>query len=239
MELLVELVPTKRFLEVARAIASYVDGFDIPEAPMGIPRPSSIVIGTVLRQALGYNYKVIAHVRLSDVNPVALASLVMGAELAELDGVLITVGDRPAYGTFVNQVYTDQAVEFLRNDIGVRIALGAILSLRYDLNAISSRVRKPFDFFHAMRVSRNNIDMLSRVSEMVSSLGKKLYAYVIVATPRNREFIESKLKQPFIRIDELRDFVDYVKDLVSGVVISCPLDREGRIEAVKLLHRIA
>ncbi len=239
MELLVELVPTKRFLEVARAVASYVDGFDIPEAPMGMPRPNSIIVGTLLRQALGYDYKVIAHARLGDVNPVALASLIMGAELAELDGVLITVGDRPAYGTFVNQMYTDQAVEFLRNDIGIRIALGAILSLRYDLNAISSRVRKPFDFFHAMRVSRNSIDVLSRVSEMVSSLGKKLYAYLIVATPRNREFVESELRQPFIEINELRSFVEDIRDLVSGVIVSCPLDREGRIEAVKLLHRIA
>jgi len=206
---------------------------------MGIPKPSSVVIGTALRQSLGYGYKVIAHVRLGDVNPVALASLVMGAEVVELDGILITVGDKPAYGTFVNQMYTDHAIEFLRNTIGVRIALGAILSLRYDLNAISSRVRKPFDFFHAMRVSRNNIDVLSRVSEIVSSLGKKLYAYIIVATPRNREFVETELKQPFIGINELRSFVEDVKDLVNGVIISCPLDGEGRIEAVKLLHRIA
>ncbi len=239
MELLIELVPTRSFMKVARAVASYVDGFDVPEAPMGIPRPSSVVIGTVLRQALGYGYKVIAHVRLGDVNPVALASLVMGAEIAELDGVLITVGDRPAYGTFVNQMYTDRAVEFLRNDVGVRISLGAILSLRYDFNAIGSRVRKLFDFFHVIRVSRNSIDALSRVSEMVAALGKKLYTYIIVATPRNREFIESELRQPFIEISELRDFVDYIRDLVSGVIVSCPLDKEGRIEAVKLLHRIA
>ena len=237
MEILIELVPSKKFLEYAKAVASYVDGFDIPESPMGIPRPSSTVIGAVLRRVLGYGYTVVSHVRLCDVNPVALASTVMGAEVAEIDGVLLTVGDKPVYGSSVNQLSSEQAAEFLRS-IGVKIALGAILSMRYELNAIKSRVEKPFDFFYALRVSIDSIERLSRVSEIVAALGKKLYAYAIVATHRNREFIEKELRQPYVELSRLCEFVERIQDFVNGVVLSCPLDREGQIESVKLLRSL-
>ncbi|HIP56720.1 MAG TPA: hypothetical protein EYH02_01410 [Ignisphaera aggregans] len=237
MEILIELVPSRKFLEYAKAVANYVDGFDIPESPMGVPRPSSTVVGAVLKRVLGHDYTVVSHVRLSDINPVALASTVMGAEVAELDGVLLTVGDKPVYGSSVNQLSSEQAAEFLRS-IGVRIALGAILSMRYELNAIRSRVEKPFDFFYALRVSIDSIEKLSRVSEIVTGLGKKLYAYAIIATQRNREFIEKELRQPYIELPKLSEFVEHVQDLVNGVIISCPLDREGQIESVKLLHSL-
>jgi hypothetical protein len=237
VDLLVELAPMRRYRELVMALQEHVTGFDVPEAPMGVPRPSSVVVSALIKRALGDSVKVFAHVRLGDVNPVGLASLVLGAEVAGIDGVLLTTGDKPAYGEFVRQITTEDAVDFLRRVVGVKVSLGAVISLRYGVEAIYSRLERPFSFYHVLRASRENVELLKAVSKRARELNKRLYAYLLVATERNRGLVES-LRQPFVNLESVEEEALLFKDLVDGLIVSCPNDREGLIEATRALGRV-
>ena len=236
MEVLTELVPKKRLIETLEKLDTLVDGFDIPESPMGIPKPNAIAIGILIKNRFSEK-SVYPHIRLADVNLVALSSLAMAAELGNLDGIIMTRGDKPRYSDIISYITTEEALEFLRNEMKVSIKLGAIISLRYSLDKIRERISKPFDLFTILRLSRNSIDKLMNISKYAKSLGKKIFAYIIIGTSRNIEFIEYTLKQPYVLLPNTVEFVKEIQDFVDGIIVSCPLDSETQIEILKVLQK--
>jgi len=88
-----------------------------------------------------------------------------------------------------------------------------------------------------LRASRENIELLKAVSKRARELNKRLYAYLLVATERNRGLVES-LKQPFVNLESVEEEALLFKDLVDGLIVSCPNDREGLIEAARALGRV-
>ncbi len=235
MRVLAELVPSLSSLRLATEIAGDVNGFDLPESPVGYPSANSVVIGALIKRSV-VGKVVISHVRLSDVNHVALASLAKGAEVSGIDGLLMTLGDEPKYGFRTSSLSTEEALSFLREVIKVRIKLGAVISLRYDLSDIVRRLERPFDFYLILRLSTSNLSKLEEVSKMAAREGKELYAYVIVSTGRNLSVVRS-LGQPYVGSGEVRDFLQRLEGLIDSAVISVPGDVRGLTEVLRLVTR--
>jgi len=199
-----------------------VDCFDVPESPLGYPGVNSVASCVYLKTR--YGVCCIAHVRLYDVNALALHSLAHACEVFGIDGLVLTMGDRPRVGTVVHDLCTEKAIELLRKT-GYRVKLGALISLRYSLEDILSRLSGTMaDFFFVLRLGWETMDDYVGVYRESRRLGKELYPYVLVATESNRKIL-SRINQPYILASELPDYLRELHGIVDGIVLSIPCER--------------
>lgn len=226
MEVLLELIPVKlrRAVEVLEKASPKVAGLDIPESPVGVPAPNSVAMGAAVK-ALLPETKVFSHIRLVDVNEVALLSLIKAAKAVGIDGVVLTRGDPPALGRAVGRLSTEEALDLVRSRVRHPVKLGAVLSMRYDEARIVERMRRGFNFFLVLRLSEDSMEKYLRVAEAAEVYGVKLYPYVIVESERNRALLES-LGQPSVRRRDVDRFIDELRGVAAGVIVSCPDDHE-------------
>jgi len=181
--------------------------------------------------------EVYPHVRIKDLNIIALASKAYLARILGIDGLVLLRGEGP--GKPCINLRTEEAAEKIRSLKGLnQLRLGAILSLKYSPEKVLERGINPnFSFYLLIRFSSTIQKELINVLTKIRSLGRKLYAYVLVASQSNRELVFS-LGQPYVREEEVQKFVSNVEGLVDGLVLSVPKDKEGlRRVLIKLRHR--
>ena len=205
---------------------------DIPESPMGEATASSIAVAAYLRAA-GFGC-VLPHVRVCDLNRLALLSVAKASRAIGAWGLLITYGDPPAIGSCTNAFASSiEAMEFVREATSSPPRLGAVLSLRYPLPEMLGRLRSPADFFLVLRLGENTWDKFVKVADEASALDKVLIPYVIVETKTNRDVIAA-LDQPVVRMSELGDWVGRVCQVVGNALLSLPdASRAEVVEAVE------
>ena len=223
-EILVRLV-----LEVSGDLDYYyrvsyglVDCYDIPESPLGYPGVNSVASCVYLKTR--YGACCIAHVRLYDINNVALHSLAKAVEAFRVDSLVLTMGDKPKIGSSVDELDTVSAINSLKKS-GYRTRIGAILSLRYGLEDIINRLRIGADFFLVLRLGMETLDKYRKIYRSAKDLGKELYPYIIVATDSNRKLL-ARIDQPYVEVNDIMDFISEIKDYVDGVILSVPKEKE-------------
>jgi len=200
---------------------------DIPESPMGVATPSSTAVAAYLRGA-GYGC-VLPHIRVCDVNQLALLAITKAARSIGVWGLLITYGDPPAVGSCAGAFTSSiDAIEFVRRSTRSSPRLGAVLSLRYGMPELAARIRTPADFFLVMRLGRHTWDKFVSVAEDARALGKELIPYVIVRTESNRHVLAS-LNQPVVDMEDLGEWVGKVCEVTNNVLLSLP---EALVEEV-------
>ncbi|KSW12217.1 hypothetical protein CF15_05530 [Pyrodictium occultum] len=238
MRLLGELEPTKNPDKLAlrvEKLAQAVDAIDIPEAPMGRPIASAAVLAAYIKAK--YFIDVVPHVRIVDVNTVGLLSILGGLRAAGVEEAVLLRGDRPALGGTVEELTVEEAASIAAKRLHGSPRLGAMLSLRYPMEAIRSRLEAPLSFYLVLRANYS-IERLAEVSKLARSLGKTLYPYVIVASKKNYEKLKMMLAdQPIYSLDEAIRFAEKVKSYVDGLLISSPGDMDTVAEAAREIKR--
>jgi len=222
--MLLELVVQRRKVldEVVTNVKDLVDCFDIPESPAGYPAPASLAVATYVKAK--YGVCAIPHVRLCDVNELALRSAIKAARVFDLNALVVTVGDPPRYGRCASDLTTDEAVRLIK-ELGYGVRVGSIISLRYDLRDIEERLSNDSDFYYVLRLDESSFSKYEEVVDMARSYGKELYPYVIVVTPANEELL-NRLGQPRIKLVDLRPFIQKLRGRCSGLVVSSPLEHQ-------------
>ena len=235
MKILMELVPRPsiRYVnEIVSLTKELVDCYDIPESPLGIPSVNSISTGVYIKAVTGK--PVVSHIRLYDVNRVALLSLAYAAYTYGVDGVVLTHGDKPVNSIIVNELNTEKAIKVLRKEIP-KLRIGAIISLRYPFEKIIRRIGIGADFFLVIRLDTSNFDKYLKILNVAEKEGVKLYPYVIIATEKNKSVLE-KLQQPYLRLEELKEFFLKYSMYLHGVVVSVPLDEKNMVKALTIIR---
>ncbi len=206
---------------------------DIPESPMGKATASSIAVASYLR-GTGLEC-VLPHVRVCDLNRLALLSVAKAARAIGVWGLLVTYGDPPVVGSCTDAfVSSAEAIEFVRRNISYAPRLGAVLSLRYPMPEMLSRLRSLADFFLVLRLGEETWNKFVSISEEATKLGKALIPYVIVRTKTNRG-IFAELDQPTVEMSELSYWVGRVCQVAGNVLLSLPeASREEVVEAVEI-----
>lgn len=193
---------------------------DIPDSPMGVATASSIAVAAYLR-GLGAGC-VLPHVRVCDVNRLALLSIAKAARAVGAWGLLITYGDRPSLGSCTGSFNSSvEAVELVRESMSPSPRLGLVLSLRYPLPKVIARLGAPADFFLVLRLGEGTWGKFVEVAEEASRVGKVLIPYVIVRTETNRGALTS-LDQPVVGVGELGDWVGRVCRVAGNALLSLP-----------------
>jgi len=238
MKILGELEPTKNNEKLAKRVeklAGVVDAIDIPEAPMGKPIAHAAILAAYIKAKYGID--AIPHVRVSDLNTVGLLSILGGLRATGIEEAVLLKGDPPIVGKEVEELTVESAAEVASSRLSGRPRLGAMMSLRYSLEAITKRLQAPLDFYLVLRPSYS-LEKLEQVSKLAKSLNKRLYTYIIVASSRNYpQLREMLVGQPVYNIDEAVRFATKIQRLVDGILISSPGDVDAISETAQRIKR--
>lgn len=226
MELIAELNPSRdpaRLVEVAERLSQVFDWIDVPDAPLGKPNYNSPVISTFLACR---GFRVIAHLRVADVNTIALKTITKTIGSLGVNRIVYLRGDPPQQGNPVFDFTPEEAVYYARTRPEAPEP-GLLLSLRKSLGEIMKRLSVPAGFYFLLNLdwgTQSNRRVLEEVSEIARGAGKKLYAYLIVPG--------EMCGSPAV----LRGLVSPAAGLIDGVVVSAPQSMECIISAGRVLR---
>jgi len=206
LELIAEYDPPRdrRLIEEgARALSRAYDLIDIPDAPLGKPNYSSPVYSAFLA-ALGY--RVVAHLRVSDVNLIAMKNITKSLGAVGVEGLVYLRGDPPYQGLPVDHVTPEEAVRYaLRRPEAPEP--GLLLSLRKPLEAIAERLSAGARFYFVLNHDwrgGSTWGKLEEVAELARSRGARVYVYAPARPAPGREALER------------------ASAVVNGLVVSAP-----------------
>lgn len=223
MRPIAELPPVKNkeiLMKRIRAIRELVEEVDVPDSPLGRPSAHAIAVASLALQA---GLDPIMHMRIRDINLLALKSLLGAAKLLGIRRVVPLTGDPPALGTSVDQLKTEDAVRAAKEE---GLVVGAMLSMRRNY---AERLRIGADFYLVLN--------LKRPEDMESLRGVEAYPYLLIRTSRNAELM-ARLGQPTLSLDEVNRFLDALHSYgVKAVVVSAPGDFEAELAALGAFRR--
>lgn len=231
MELLLEVPPVSRkFVEnVVEKSRGIFDGYFIPCAPAGIPMMDCLTTGVYVLSRLSPELKVYASLRARDYSLNHIVERALAAYEYGLSGLLVTRGDPPNYGDDCRDFTTENIIEFLR-ERNIRVPIGLTLSLRFPTESILNRVlsSKP-DFAVVLRYSRDTLYKLRELRTGISSARTRLHVFLLLGIGKNTSLFE-KLKQPYIRVEELSEAINELRNLADSIIVSSPNELYKAIE---------
>ncbi len=191
MKILNEFVPTRKFLKLADEIKDLVDGWNVTDSAAGFPAASGTVVSCVLKTK--YPEKIIVPIFILHYKgPVEVGGLALAADIIGLDGLAVTMGDKPKYGEPIKMLPSSEAArDFIRTTVKTKnLKLGCLLTARRSIEETLQRVREPWDFVYFMRLQDSSFDALKAVSAECKKLNKPLFAYFLVGTSKNVETVK-------------------------------------------------
>jgi len=254
MKILHEFVPTRKFLKMAEETKDLVDGWNVTDSAAGVPAPSGVAVSCVLKTK--YPDKVVIPIFILNYKgPVEVGALALAAEAVGLDGVVLTMGDDPIYGEPLGPKYwgkTENARDFLREKVKIKtLKLGCLLSPRpwrerygekakvgFTAQDMVERVKTGWDFAFFARLTSEVLPVLEEVSVEMRKLGKPIYTYFLIQTPRNVEILKKIGWQPTTTIDKAVEFAERLEGLVDGIIATCAGDYQGDLELLKALQKL-
>ena len=224
MRYVLELPPLSKGLidSVAPRVKRVFDAVFVPSAPAGVPLLDGLAISVYL--SVSFGLRTIFSIRLRDVNLNHVLEKVRVAEEFNLHGILLTRGDPPKYGTSRDELSSEEVMRYVRGR-GARVRLGLVASLRYPVESIARRLEHEPDFVFLMHYGPSTREKLREVCRVASSKPSELYVFLLLGLDRSRRVFE-ELSQEYFTCSSIRGALDELRDLVSGVVISSPLDVE-------------
>jgi hypothetical protein len=238
MKILNEFVPTRKFLKLAEELEGLVDGWNVTDSAAGFPAPSGVVVSCILKYKYPDKYVVpifILHYKGSvEVGGLALASDIIG-----LDGLIITMGDKPHFGEPIKELKSSEgAREFLRTNVKLKnLKLGCLLTSRRSVEDNIERVRGDWDFIYFMRLEDKTLPMLKEVAAECKKLNKPIFAYFLVATDKNQKTIEMIGWPPTTTMDKVEETAAKLDGVVDGIIATCAGDAEGDKEMLQKLQK--
>ncbi|MEM1927165.1 MAG: hypothetical protein QXS85_00255 [Acidilobaceae archaeon] len=240
MEILVELEPVKSREKLVKRVESLIevaDWVDVPDSPLGVTRFFSPMVSCFVKAAR-VEVKVIAHVRLLDLNRLAFESIVKTLEVCNVERIVPLTGDIiPGYVT-VKDLSSEEAVALVKSIAG-KLSPGLLLSLAKTLDEIERRVEAPADFYLVLNLTRENLEKIEAVSSLARRRGKLLYPYVILLGERSATRVPEKLRARGLSSEEALEVVGALEGLVEGVLLSAPGDFSLLLETARALRRRA
>ncbi len=259
MKILYEFIPRMDFLESAEETKDLVDGWNITDSAGGRPAPSGAAVACVLK-ARNPDKIVIPMLITNYKGPVEVGAVALAAEAVGVDGMVPDPGDPPQYGHPIRtredggcQLLTDpdeisqyrrstgpaeEVRSFLRNTVKIRnVRLGCLLTARRPAEDAIARISDEWDFGFFMRLEEESLATLRQVADESRRLGKAIYAYLIVETPKNKKTIGRIGWPSTSTLDRAEEFVAQLADVVDGIIPTCLGDRAGEAELLEKLQR--
>lgn len=225
----------EKIIELAKSLVEFSDIIDIPEAPLGFSSPSSPILSCIIKESIK-EANIITHLRLYDINRLALINTIMGLRISGINDVLLLRGDQPKIGRKVEEITPDEGIPLLRQHFK-RLNVGLLINLNKDLKEIEERIKLRASFYLITRPWYSK--KLGSVSRMIRKNNSKLYIYFVILTEKNREFLSRLIpKEEIVKIEELEERIEVVKEYIDGIVFSSPKDYHSLLTSLKIAGKI-
>jgi hypothetical protein len=207
-------------------VGGIFDAVFVPSAPAGVPLLDGLATSVYLSTSFGL--KTIFSIRLRDLNLNHVLEKVKVAEEFGLYGVLLTQGDPPKYGTSRSELLSEEVMQYIRK-MGIRARLGLVVSLRYPIESIVRRLEHKPDFVFVIHYGPSSREKLGEVCGVVSRASSEVYPFLLLGVGKSKGVFD-KLNQEYFTLSDIHEILEELRGLVSGVVISSPLDVEKVVE---------
>jgi hypothetical protein len=228
MKILNEFVPTRKFLKLAEELKDLVDGWNVTDSAAGFPAPSGVVVSCLLKYKYPEKYVVPIFI-LHYKGPVEVGGLALASDIIGLDGLAVTMGDKPKFGEPIKMLPSSEAArDFIRTNLKTKnLKLGCLLTARRSIEETLERVREPWDFVYFMRLQDSSFEALKAVSAECKKLNKPLFAYFLVGTDKNVETVKMIGWPTAATMDTVEEKASQLVGLVDGIIATCAGDAEG------------
>ena len=228
MKILNEFVPTRKFLKLADELKDLVDGWNVTDSAAGFPAASGVVVSCLLKNKYPEKYVCPIFI-LHYKGPVEVGGLALASDIIGLDGLAVTMGDKPKYGEAITMLPNSEAArDFIRNTVKTKnLKLGCLVTARRTIEETLCRVREPWDFVYFMRLQDSSFEALKAVSAECKKLNKPLFAYFLVGTAKNVETVKMIGWPTAATMETVEEKASQLVGLVDGIIATCAGDAEG------------
>ena len=259
MKLLYEFIPRLDFVNAASRVKDLVDGWNITDSAGGAPAPSGAAVACVLKQL--YPAKIAIPMLITNYKgPVEIGAVALAAEAVGVDGMLPDPGDPPKYGNLIRtredgscQIISDadevlayrrstgpaeEVRDYLRTKVKVsKVKLGCLVTARVPAESAIARIKNAWDFCFFLRLEEATLPKLKQVAEECRRLGKPIYPYFIVGTPKNQKTLERIGWPPSATMENAETFIAALESVVDGVIPTCLGDVAADMELLEKIQR--
>ena len=238
MKILNEFVPTRKFMKLAEELEGLVDGWNVTDSAAGFPAPSGTVVSCLLKAKYPEKYVVPIFI-LHYKGPVEVGGLALASDIIGLDGLAVTMGDKPRYGEPIKMLKSsEEARDFLRTSVKLKnLKLGCLLSSRRSVEDNIERAKGDWDFIYFMRLEDKTFPALEQVAKECKKMNKPIYAYFLVGTPKNAETVKMIGWPVTTTMDKVEETAAKLDGLVDGIIATCAGDAEGDKEMLRKLQK--
>ena len=258
MKLLYEFIPRLDFVNAADKVKDLVDGWNITDSAGGAPAPSGTAVACVLKQI--YPDKIAIPMLITNYKgPVEIGGAGLAAEAMGVDGMLPDPGDAPKYGNLIRtredgtcQVLSDpdeilayrrstgpaeEVRNYLRSKVKLsKVKLGCLLTARVPAESAIERVRNGWDFCFFLRLEEATFPKLKQIAEECKRLGRPIYPYFVVGTPKNQKTLERIGWPASATMETAEQFVADLNGVVDGIIPTCLGDVAGDMELLEKIQ---
>ncbi len=220
--------------ERVEQISKYCDGIHVTDSVLGIERISPLIIGAEIKHKHP-ELDITISLRVIDKNLEQITDFVDGAIHANLDGILVLMGDPSPDNDYKSGLIPSGAVSSLVND-GFAEKIKILLSLPSmpNFEKISKKINsKPHGFVTQVI---HEISQVQRLNEHLSQNFKIIpcLLYPSQKNSRSAEFLNLDWSN---YEDNFSSFVSQIENITGDVLITSPNDFKGALDFLTRLQK--
>ena len=217
-----------------KQVSDVCDGIHLTDSVLGIERISPIIIATESKQQIP-ELTITISLRVIDKTLEQISDITKASIEANLDGILVLMGDPSKNSDHNSGIIPSRAVEHL-NDLEYHKQTEIFLSLpsKPDFEKISKKVNaKPTGFVTQVI---HNVSQAQRISDYLSPKGFKIIPCILFPSEKNSHSAEFLNLDWSNYKDNFSDFILKIEEITGDVLLTSPNDFKGALEFLTRLQ---
>ncbi|RMD54781.1 MAG: hypothetical protein D6828_04650 [Nitrospirae bacterium] len=225
-----------------------------------MPAPSAAAVACTLK--IKYPEKIALPMLITNYKgPLEIAAAAKACEAVGVDGMVPDPGDAPKYGHPIRtrkdgscEILTspeefenfrrstgpaEEVKEFLRDVVKVnKLKLGCLVTSRRPAEDAITRIKNSWDFSFFLRLDEESLPKLKDVASECKKLGKPIYPYFVVGTPKNKKILEMIGWTSTATMENALEFAKKLDGVVDGIIATCLGDIAGDKQLLEILQEV-
>jgi len=215
-------------------ISNFCDGIHVTDSVLGIERISPLIIGAEIKQKHP-KLNVTISLRVIDKTIPQITDFVDAAIHANLDGILVLMGDPSPDNDYKSGVIPSFAVSSLIKDgFGKKITLYLSLPSKPNFEKISKKVNSTPNGFVTQVI--HDASQVKRINDYLNPKNFKIIPCLLFPSPKNSRSAE------FLKLDwsnyedDFSSFVLEIESITGDVLLTSPNDFKGALDFLTRLQ---
>jgi len=215
-------------------ISNFCDGIHVTDSVLGIERISPLIIGTEIKQKYP-KLNVTISLRVIDKTISQITDFVDAAIRANLDGILVLMGDPSPDNDYKSEIVPSFAVNSLvKNGFGEKINLYLSLPSKPNFEKISKKVNSTPNGFVTQVI--HDSSQVKRIHDYLNPKSFKIIPCLLFPSPKNSRSAE------FLKLDwsnyenDFSSFVLEIESITGDILLTSPNDFKGALDFLTRLQ---